>query len=103
MGVRVGISELWDLPMCELSQPLPRLALLPRHRLGWRCVAVVLRQWLYRQKGGSVPRRIVMGRLNRWVRLGVVIVVASLSLGTATIAASASTSNDAPQALVHVH
>jgi hypothetical protein len=26
-----------------------------------------------------------MGRLNRWVRLGVVIVVASLSLGTATI------------------
>jgi hypothetical protein len=44
-----------------------------------------------------------MGRLNRWVRLGVVIIVASLTLGTATIAASASTSNDTPQALVHVH
>ena len=42
-------------------------------------------------KGGTVPRRIVMGRLNRWVRLGVVIIVASLSLGTATVAASAST------------
>jgi hypothetical protein len=51
MGVRVGVSELCDDPMCELRQPLPRLALLPRHRLGWRCVAVVLRQWLYRQKG----------------------------------------------------
>jgi hypothetical protein len=44
-----------------------------------------------------------MGRLNRWVRLGVVIIVASLTLGTATIAVSASTSNDTPQALVHVH
>ncbi|MFI5285874.1 MAG: hypothetical protein ACHQ4F_06095 [Candidatus Dormibacteria bacterium] len=44
-----------------------------------------------------------MGRLNRWVRLGIVIAVASLTLGTATIAASASTFNDAPQALVHVH
>jgi hypothetical protein len=44
-----------------------------------------------------------MGRLNRWVRLGVVIIVASLTLGTATIAASASPLNDTPQALVHVH
>src|ERR1700681_1725564 len=103
MGVRVGVSELWDDPMCELRPPLPRLALLPRHRLGWRCVAVVLRQWLYRQKGGSVPRRIVMGRLNRWVRLGVVILVASLSLGTATIAASASTSSTGPIGEAHVH
>jgi len=70
--------------------------------LGWRRVAVVLRQWPYRQRG-TVLRRIVMGRLNRWVRLGIVIAVASLTLGTATIAASASTLNDAPQALVHVH
>ena len=99
MGVRV----VGPTPMCELRQPLPRLALLPRHRLGWRCVAVVLRQWLYRQKGGTVPRRIVMGRLNRWVRLGVVIVVASLSLGTATIAASASTSSTGPIGEAHVH
>lgn len=44
-----------------------------------------------------------MGRLNRWVRLGVVIIVASLTLGTATIAASASTGTDTSQALVHVH
>jgi hypothetical protein len=44
-----------------------------------------------------------MGRLNRWVRLGVVIVVACLSLGTATIAASASTSSTGPIAQVHVH
>jgi hypothetical protein len=44
-----------------------------------------------------------MGRLNRWVRLGVVIFVASVTLGTATIAASASTGTDTPQALVHVH
>jgi hypothetical protein len=44
-----------------------------------------------------------MGKLHRWVRLGVVIVVASLALGTATIAVSASTLNDTPQALVHVH
>jgi hypothetical protein len=44
-----------------------------------------------------------MGRLNRWVRLGVVIIVASVTLGTATIAASASTGTDTPQALVHVH
>ncbi len=36
-------------------------------------------------------------------RLGVVIIVASLSLGTATIAASASTLNETPQALVHAH
>src|SRR5580700_8121998 len=34
-------------------------ALRPRHRLGWRCVAVVLRQSPYRQ-WGTVPRRIVM-------------------------------------------
>jgi hypothetical protein len=45
------VSELWDHPIYELKQPLRRLALPPRHRLGWRCVAVVLRQWLYRQKG----------------------------------------------------
>jgi hypothetical protein len=44
-----------------------------------------------------------MGRLNRWVRLGIVIVVASLSLGTATVAASASTLDSTPQAMVHVH
>ena len=44
-----------------------------------------------------------MGRLNRWVRLGVVIVVASLSLGTATVAASASTSSTGPIGEAHVH
>ncbi|HVC41566.1 MAG TPA: hypothetical protein VND54_06280 [Candidatus Saccharimonadales bacterium] len=44
-----------------------------------------------------------MGRLSRWVRLGVVVMVASLSLGTATIAASASTMQATPQPLVHVH
>jgi hypothetical protein len=44
-----------------------------------------------------------MGRLNRWVRLGVVIVVASLSLGTATIAASASISSTGPIGEAHVH
>jgi hypothetical protein len=44
-----------------------------------------------------------MGRLNRWVRLGVVIIVASLTLGTASIAAHAAPLNDTPQALVHVH
>jgi hypothetical protein len=45
-----------------------------------------------------------MRRLNRWVRVGVVIVAASLSLGTATVAASASTLGSVtPQPLVHVH
>lgn len=44
-----------------------------------------------------------MGRLNRWVRLGVVMIVASLALGTATVAASASTLNETPQSMVHVH
>jgi hypothetical protein len=44
-----------------------------------------------------------MGRLNRWVRLGIVVFVASLTLGTATIAAHAAPLNDTPQALVHVH
>jgi hypothetical protein len=44
-----------------------------------------------------------MGRINRWVRVGVVIIAASLSLGTATIAASASTLPSTPQPLVHVH
>jgi hypothetical protein len=44
-----------------------------------------------------------MGRLNRWVRLGVVIIAASLTLGTATIAAHAAPLNDTPQVLVHVH
>jgi hypothetical protein len=44
-----------------------------------------------------------MGRLNRWVRLGVVIIVASLSLGTATVAASAAPFGNTPQPLVHVH
>jgi hypothetical protein len=44
-----------------------------------------------------------MGRLSHWVRLGVVIMVASLTLGTATVAASASTMNETPQAMVHVH
>jgi hypothetical protein len=44
-----------------------------------------------------------MGRLSRWVKLGVVVIVASLTLGTATIAASASTLNATPQPLVHVH
>jgi hypothetical protein len=44
-----------------------------------------------------------MGRLSRWVRLGVVIIVASLTLGTATVAASASTFNETPQPMVHVH
>ena len=44
-----------------------------------------------------------MGRLRSWVKLGVVVFVASLTLGTATIAASASTGTDTSQALVHVH
>jgi hypothetical protein len=44
-----------------------------------------------------------MGRLSRWVRLGVVVIVASLSLGTATVAASASTFNGTPIPQVHVH
>lgn len=43
-----------------------------------------------------------MGRLSRWIRVGVAIIVASLTLGTATIAASASMESPAPQAL-HVH
>ena len=47
---------MWDDPMCELRQPLPRLALLARHRLGWRCVAVVLRQSHYRLKGATQIR-----------------------------------------------
>jgi hypothetical protein len=41
-----------------------------------------------------------MGRLRSWVKLGVVVFVASLTLGTATVAASASTT---PQPMVHVH
>jgi hypothetical protein len=44
-----------------------------------------------------------MRRLNRWVRLGVVMIVASLALGTATVAVSASTLNETPQSMVHVH
>jgi hypothetical protein len=44
-----------------------------------------------------------MGRLNRWVRLGVVIIVASLTLGTASVVVHAAPLNDTPQALVHVH
>lgn len=52
--------------------------------------------------GGTVPRRIVMGRLRSWVKLGVVVIVASLTLGTATVAASASM-NETPQPMVHVH
>jgi len=44
-----------------------------------------------------------MGRLNRWIRLGVVIIAAGLSLGTATIAASASTAPSTPQPMLHVH
>ena len=44
-----------------------------------------------------------MGRLSRKVKLGIVVMVASLSLGTATVAASASTFNQTPQPLVHVH
>jgi hypothetical protein len=45
-----------------------------------------------------------MRRLNRWVRVGVVIVAASLSVGTASVVVSASTLGSVtPQALVHVH
>jgi hypothetical protein len=43
-----------------------------------------------------------MGRLRSWVKLGVVVFVASLTLGTATVAASASM-NQTPIPLVHVH
>src|SRR5579863_9354760 len=96
------MSGMWDHVLAEASRQLRRSALPPRHRLGWRCVALVLRQSPYRQRG-TVLRRIVMGRLSRWVRLGVVIIVASLTLGTASIAAHAAPLNDTPQALVHVH
>jgi hypothetical protein len=44
-----------------------------------------------------------MGRISRWVRVGVVIIVASLSLGTATIAASASFESSGPLPQLHVH
>ena len=44
-----------------------------------------------------------MGRLSRWVKLGVVAIVASLALGTATVAASASTFNEGPSPQLHVH
>jgi hypothetical protein len=44
-----------------------------------------------------------MGRLSRWVRLGVVIIVASLTLGTASVVVHAAPLADTTQALVHVH
>jgi hypothetical protein len=48
--------------------------------LGWRRVAVVLRQWLH-ATWGTAPKEEIMGRLHDRIGLGSVITVGSLGLG----------------------
>jgi hypothetical protein len=50
-----------------------------------------------------MSRGFVMGRINRWIRVGIVIGAAMLSLATASVAASASTGSHEPPPPVHVH
>ena len=62
---------------------------------------MVLRQLPY--VNGDKSRRVVMSRLNRWIRVGIVAIAATLSLGIASVAASASTGTHTPPPPIHVH